>query len=145
MLSRISAFDVHNKARRNKHGVASFRYTFRCIPIDSADAQANVRLWATKIIRRQAGDRCRVPFPVSLPSRFIMANPKENPQLNPVLPSPAEGRKAKPGAAWKDGETHVLPHNNLPVVFGAFMCCVFLAALDQVSLPLAQLNLPHLD
>jgi len=45
-----------------------------------------------------------------------------------------EEKKAKHGAAWKAGETHVLPNNNLPVVFTSFMFCTFLAALDQVSL-----------
>jgi hypothetical protein len=67
-----------------------------------------------------------------------MASSKERPQSS--RPSTADGKKAKPGAAWKDGETHVLPHNNLPVVFTAFMCCTFLAALDQVSLSFVQLN-----
>jgi hypothetical protein len=31
-------------------------------------------------------------------------------------------------------ETHVLPDNNLLVVFLGLMCCVFLAAMDQVRL-----------
>jgi len=57
-----------------------------------------------------------------------MASHDENPQL-----ALTEGKKAKPGATWKEGETHVLPHNNIPVVFAAFMACTFLAALDQVS------------
>lgn len=40
------------------------------------------------------------------------------------------GKKAVPH--WKQGEEHVLPKNNLPVVFTGLMACVFLAALDQV-------------
>ncbi|KIY72091.1 MFS general substrate transporter [Cylindrobasidium torrendii FP15055 ss-10] len=40
-------------------------------------------------------------------------------------------RKAKPGASWKANETHVLPKNNIPVVFIGLMCSVFLAAMDQ--------------
>ncbi|TRM62610.1 major facilitator superfamily domain-containing protein [Schizophyllum amplum] len=43
---------------------------------------------------------------------------------------PAEA-KEKPGASWRNKETHVVPHNNLPVVFAGFMLTVFLAALDQ--------------
>ncbi|VDC06640.1 unnamed protein product [Peniophora sp. CBMAI 1063] len=40
-------------------------------------------------------------------------------------------KKAKPGASWKANEEHVLPPNNLPIVFTGLMCCTFLAALDQ--------------
>jgi len=62
-----------------------------------------------------------------------MTGAEEKPQLT-LSPLPhAEEKKAKPGAAWKEGETHVLPENNLPVVFAGFMFCTFLAALDQVS------------
>jgi len=64
-----------------------------------------------------------------------MAGHKETPQLTPTPPTPTEEKKAKPGATWKAGETHHLPHNNIPVVFAAFMACTFLAALDQVSSP----------
>ncbi|TEB26640.1 MFS general substrate transporter [Coprinellus micaceus] len=39
--------------------------------------------------------------------------------------------KRKPGASWKEGETHVLPQNNLLLVFGGLMLTTFLAALDQ--------------
>lgn len=41
--------------------------------------------------------------------------------------------KAKPGASWKANEQHVLPKNNIPLVFSGLMLCVFLAALDQVG------------
>ncbi|RPD66097.1 MFS amino acid permease [Lentinus tigrinus ALCF2SS1-7] len=41
------------------------------------------------------------------------------------------GDKAKPGAHWKLNEEHVLPKNNIPIVFTGLMACVFLAALDQ--------------
>ena len=61
-----------------------------------------------------------------------MAGIEDKPQSAPPSPTHAEEKKAKPGAAWKVGETHVLPKNNLPVVFTAFMFCTFLAALDQV-------------
>lgn len=63
-----------------------------------------------------------------------MADTKEQSQPTPVPPAHAE--KAQPGASWKDGETHVLPKNNLPIVFTALGFCTFLAALDQVSPPL---------
>ena len=42
--------------------------------------------------------------------------------------------KTKPGASWKANEQHVLPKNNMPLVFAGLMLCVFLAALDQVSI-----------
>jgi hypothetical protein len=41
--------------------------------------------------------------------------------------------KAKPGASWKDNEQHVLPKNRLGIVFFGLCCCIFLAAIDQVS------------
>ncbi|KAI0637000.1 MFS amino acid permease [Trametes polyzona] len=37
----------------------------------------------------------------------------------------------KPGQHWKHAEEHVLPKNNIPLVFAGLMCCTFLAALDQ--------------
>ena len=40
--------------------------------------------------------------------------------------------KARPGASWKDGEQHVVPYNRLGFVFAGLMCCIFLAAIDQV-------------
>lgn len=45
--------------------------------------------------------------------------------------APAQETKSKPGESWKANEQHVLPHNNIPVVFVGLMCCTFLAALDQ--------------
>ncbi|KAJ3763861.1 MFS general substrate transporter [Lentinula raphanica] len=39
--------------------------------------------------------------------------------------------KKEPGQSWKENETHVLPHNRLPIVFFGFMCSIFLAAMDQ--------------
>ena len=62
-----------------------------------------------------------------------MTGTEEMSQSAPTLPSHPEEKKARPGATWKDGETHVLPKNNLPIVFTSFMFCTFLAALDQVS------------
>ena len=59
-----------------------------------------------------------------------MSNEKETSD-----PTPADTgveKKAKPGASWKANEEHVLPPNNIPVVFTGLMCCTFLAALDQV-------------
>ena len=38
----------------------------------------------------------------------------------------------KAGASWKVNEQQVLPHNRYWIVFPGIMCCVFLAALDQV-------------
>ncbi len=36
-------------------------------------------------------------------------------------------------ASWKVNEQQVLPRNCLWIVFSGLMCCVFLAALDQVG------------
>ncbi|KAK7693540.1 hypothetical protein QCA50_003109 [Cerrena zonata] len=47
--------------------------------------------------------------------------------LHDVEPS----KKLKPGQAWKQNEEHVLPKNNLGIVFFGLMSCTFLAALDQ--------------
>ncbi len=43
-----------------------------------------------------------------------------------------EKHTGKAGASWKANEQHVLPPNRLWIVFPGLMCCVFLAALDQV-------------
>ncbi|KAF9475844.1 MFS amino acid permease [Pholiota conissans] len=40
-------------------------------------------------------------------------------------------KKARPGASWKATEEHVLPKNNLKIVFAGLMATVFLAAMDQ--------------
>ncbi|KAI0780966.1 MFS amino acid permease [Trametes elegans] len=46
-------------------------------------------------------------------------------------PSADPEKGGKPGQHWKKGEEHVLPQNNIPIVFAGLMCCTFLAALDQ--------------
>jgi len=46
-----------------------------------------------------------------------------------VTPLPKE-RKAR--ASWKDNEQQILPENRLGIVLAGLMCCIFLAALDQV-------------
>ncbi|OBZ75452.1 putative transporter C3H1.06c [Grifola frondosa] len=48
-----------------------------------------------------------------------------------VVPHTSNPEKAKHHQAWKEGEEHVLPKNNIPIVFAGLMACVFLAALDQ--------------
>lgn len=74
-------------------------------------------------------------------------------QTQETVDATTEGSKAKPGASWKNDETHVLPKNRLPIVcarnhywekrqlltrplyaqvFFGLMACVFLAAIDQV-------------
>ena len=49
------------------------------------------------------------------------------------LSSPQEKRKA--GASWKAVEQHILPYNRLGIVVPGLMACIFLTALDQVSIP----------
>ncbi|KAJ3574818.1 hypothetical protein NP233_g1504 [Leucocoprinus birnbaumii] len=39
--------------------------------------------------------------------------------------------KTKTRGAWRANEEYVLPENNLPLVLGGLMLCVFLSALDQ--------------
>ncbi|KAJ4487828.1 MFS amino acid permease [Lentinula aciculospora] len=65
-----------------------------------------------------------------------MTPPVEEPEAAPstldneVVPT-ATHTKKEPGQSWKENETHVLPHNRLPIVFFGFMCTIFLAAMDQ--------------
>lgn len=50
-----------------------------------------------------------------------------------VAGTPAETlvdeKKAKPGEAWKANEEHIVPHNNIPLVFCALMLTLFLVRL----------------
>lgn len=39
-----------------------------------------------------------------------------------------KGEVTGPGAAWKANEEHVIPHNNIPLVFIALMLTTFLAS-----------------
>ena len=62
-----------------------------------------------------------------------MSSEKQHPVATPASLDPEKGDKAhKPGSDWKKTEEHVLPKNNIPIVFTGLMCCTFLAALDQV-------------
>ncbi|KAJ3787422.1 MFS general substrate transporter [Lentinula aff. detonsa] len=54
----------------------------------------------------------------------------------PVTATTVPGKK-EPGQSWKENETHVLPHNRLPLVFLGFMCTIFLAAMDQTIIATA--------
>ena len=51
-----------------------------------------------------------------------------------------EKHTGEPGASWKDNEQQVLPPNRFWIVFPGLMCCVFLAALDQVRSQLCLLR-----
>lgn len=51
-----------------------------------------------------------------------------------------EKHTGKAGASWKTNEQQVLPHNRFLIVFPGLMCCVFLAALDQVRSQLCLLR-----
>lgn len=48
-------------------------------------------------------------------------------------PAPAQA-KQQPGQSWRQNEQHIIPKNRLGIVFAGLMCCIFLAALDQVRL-----------
>jgi hypothetical protein len=53
-----------------------------------------------------------------------------------LTPVPEPEQQRIPGASWKDNEEQVLPDNRLWIVFSGLMCCIFLAALDQVLFPI---------
>jgi hypothetical protein len=50
--------------------------------------------------------------------------------------------KDKTRATWKADERHVLPENRFWIVIPGLMCCIFLAALDQVRSQLLPLYHP---
>ncbi|KAI0030373.1 MFS amino acid permease [Vararia minispora EC-137] len=64
-----------------------------------------------------------------------MADEKSAPSPAPegaaVAPSSQPRARGKPGESWKANEQHVLPKNNIVLVFLGLMLTVFLAALDQ--------------
>ncbi|KAE9409561.1 MFS amino acid permease [Gymnopus androsaceus JB14] len=66
----------------------------------------------------------------------MSASPTKEPVQVPAtqekegVPTATPAKKV-PGQAWKENETHVLPHNRLSIVFFGFMCTIFLAAMDQ--------------
>ena len=68
----------------------------------------------------------------------IMASEKSEQGAIPAALAPADssdmekGKKEKPVQHWKQGEEHIIPKNRMSLVFSGLMCCVFLAALDQV-------------
>jgi hypothetical protein len=62
------------------------------------------------------------PVPVSTNSPHGIVTPVQEKQE----------KHGQAGASWKANEQQVLPQNRLWIVFPGLMCCVFLAALDQV-------------
>ncbi|KAJ3989453.1 MFS general substrate transporter [Lentinula detonsa] len=71
--------------------------------------------------------------PTTKPERI--SSVKESDE-GPVTATTVPGKK-EPGQSWKENETHVLPHNRLPLVFLGFMCTIFLAAMDQTIIATA--------
>ena len=67
---------------------------------------------------------------MSVSSRRISLSTTQPPNLAQV-----SQEKPEAGASWKAEEQHVLPYNRLWIVFTGLMACLFLAALDQVSVP----------
>ena len=47
-----------------------------------------------------------------------------------------KAEKSEPGAAWKADEEHVLPHNNMVLVFSALMLTLFLVCVLAMALQL---------
>ena len=54
----------------------------------------------------------------------------------------AKAEKSEPGAAWKADEEHVLPHNNMVLVFSALMLTLFLVCVLAMALAI-ELYLRH--
>lgn len=105
---------------------------------------AEVGLLTTLILGRGAG---KVPThgPLSIEHPHLPSTMSHNPlnASNPhlastnsphriVTPVQEKQEKHKAGASWKATEQQVLPHNRFWIVFPGLMCCIFLAALDQV-------------
>jgi hypothetical protein len=83
---------------------------------------------------------------VSSPQETIELNPNPNPSPSPPIKNeqPKDTKEKnttstttaattsnKPGQSWKTNEQHILPKNNLPLVFTGMMLAIFLAAIDQ--------------
>ncbi|KAG6370084.1 MFS amino acid permease [Boletus reticuloceps] len=73
-------------------------------------------------------------FYVSLKLSFSSLSRLKSSKTTPSTPSHQEelavGRK-EPGHSWRQNEEHVLPKNRLGIVSFAFVCTMFLGALDQ--------------
>ena len=50
----------------------------------------------------------------------------------------------KHGGSRIQDEEHVIPKNSLGVVFFGLMCCIFLAALDQVCRDISRLHIHNI-
>ena len=95
--------------------------------------------WSTGLVLRTGThghlsieDPC---FPHTMSPSSIHASPDLAPTNSPHgmdLPDMPVQEVHKTRASWKENEQHILPQNRLWLVFPGLMCCVFLAALDQV-------------
>jgi hypothetical protein len=101
-------FYAHGRALRDRQGAEE-----RAVPFGRTDY----------IIKSLTPAQC--PYLFLLP--IIMSQPEHSDSVS------APVAKAAPGSTWNK-EIHVVPRNNLPVVFTGLALCIFLAALDQVCL-----------
>jgi hypothetical protein len=65
---------------------------------------------------------------------MLVSSQHLSPVTTPTTGTLSPQEKPKAGASWKAAEQHVLPYNRLGIVFPGLMACIFLAALDQVSI-----------
>lgn len=78
--------------------------------------------------RRASGNTLsHKPSPSSHDSVDGDAGRKDDGEGDDIAGEPAAKKKGH----WLEKDVHVIPKNNLPIVFSALMLCVFLAALDQ--------------
>ena len=70
--------------------------------------------------------------PLRESSPVLASNVSPHGIVTPVQEKQLKHTTGEAGASWKDNERQVLPQNRLWIVFPGLMCCVFLAALDQV-------------
>ncbi|TCD71968.1 hypothetical protein EIP91_000100 [Steccherinum ochraceum] len=75
------------------------------------------------------------PSSVSSAAMNAMSNGDDKQAIvDDAAPRPSveiESEKTKPGATWRTNDEHVVPHNNMFLVYSALMLTLFLAALDQ--------------
>jgi hypothetical protein len=71
----------------------------------------------------------------------LRPSPDPAPTNSPHEIVPVQEKDNKTRASWMANERHVLPENRFWIVFPGLMCCVFLAALDQVRTQLCLLLL----
>jgi hypothetical protein len=102
----------------------------------SAEAEAG-SLWSTGLVLLRTGTHGRLSiedprFPHTMSHNPVHASPGLAPTNSPHEKDMPVQEVPQTRASWKANEQQILPQNRLWIVFPGLMCCVFLAALDQV-------------